>query len=536
MAQMELWSNGNKRQMFTPDVPIDHVIVSPLNPRQTRTDEHIKDIADLIVQNGFDQTCAPKAYRNNGCYEVFAGGNRLLAAQKAGCVSIPLYVYEGYEEAELWKLAYLDNDQAGKHNEVSCVDIWMDYQRRKAAGWSQNEIADALGVSQTLVSFRLRLAALSPAILDYFITTNGLNERHAREIVDLLPGNNLDPWLTRDAAMLEVIETVIKRTVAPTAKHFAEEVEKFNATIAHAQDCLGKLDEQWHEQFIQLLAKKKARSTAQVDAHYNTIAKLQADDARRQTEAAELAARKATEEEQRKVRESYLVEQRNYYLSKLVHGDARKVHIPLNIKLLFTDPPYGKDYQSNRRVVTSQADKIENDNEAAFDLLADVLGRFYPRMAEDSFALVWCDWRHQCRFADIITGAGFEIRAEVIWNKPNHGSGDIYGAPAPKHEKFFFAVKGNPKLTEGKRFDSVLDGSKFLGSGHPTEKPTDLIAMVIESLTLEGDVVADPFMGSGSVPLTAFRLQRDFWGCDLSEQWHKFAGEQLFNLVKAQVK
>ncbi len=164
-------------------------------------------------------------------------------------------------------------------------------------------------------------------------------------------------------------------------------------------------------------------------------------------------------------------------------------------------------------------------------LLGDVLRHMMPYLAIDAFVLVWCDWRQQCATIDLLEGMGLTVREEVVWDKPNHSTGDLQGAPARKHEKFLFAVKGNPKLV-GRRFDTVLQGGDFIGSDHPTEKPVDLIATVIESCTEIGDLVADPFMGSGSVPITAHRTGRDFWGCELNKGWHGAASDNLLHLLE----
>jgi site-specific DNA-methyltransferase (adenine-specific) len=217
-----------------------------------------------------------------------------------------------------------------------------------------------------------------------------------------------------------------------------------------------------------------------------------------------------------------------------VHGDVRKVTPPRTIKLLFTDPPYGMDFQSNRRVASAKADTIEGDSnpEEALSLLKDALTIACPHLAPDAFVLVWCDWRQQDATIQLLNSLGLTVREEVIWDKPNHSSGDLFGAPARKHEKFLFAVQGNPKLV-GDRFETVLQGSKFLGSDHPTEKPIDLIATVIKSCTEPGDLVADPFMGSGGVPVTAYKEDRDFWGCELDKGWHGAASDHLLRLLEA---
>ena len=144
----------------------------------------------------------------------------------------------------------------------------------------------------------------------------------------------------------------------------------------------------------------------------------------------------------------------------LVCGDAREMvaQMPSGTKLLFSDPPYGMDWQSNRRTVKDKPDKIANDGDlnTALDLLDFVLGAAYDKLADDAFVCLWCDWKNYAAFKSAVEANRLSVRSVIVWNKPNHGTGDLEGAPAPKHEWIIFAVKGNPKLT-GQRFDDGDD-------------------------------------------------------------------------------
>mgnify|MGYP002516792831 FL=1 len=57
--------------------------------------------------------------------------------------------------------------------------------------------------------------------------------------------------------------------------------------------------------------------------------------------------------------------------------------------------------------------------------------------------------------------------------------------------------------------------------GHPTPKPVHIIRTLIENSTQEGDVVLDPFMGSGTTAIAAIRSNRHYIGFELSEEYHK---------------
>jgi site-specific DNA-methyltransferase (adenine-specific) len=513
------------------NVPVGSCEVSPFNPRRTRADVDIDSLARRMERNGFEITRALWVYQAGDRYMVFAGGNRLLAVQRTPIATVPVVLHKGYTDEEIVGLADQDNENDEYHRPVPLVDVWMDYKRLADMGWTQQRIADAKGVSQFNVSIRLAFAYFPSSVQAAFIANDFLRESHAREIRELLHCNNLAPWLDREIAMLEVIQAGIKK--GGTARHFAEQVEHYNGLITLAQEQINALPAEYVDGYLADLVNRKARSRAALmQAYTETQQRVTAD---RRREEDKLRAQ-ADEAEQKRIaaeREAHRAAVIRDQLAKLVHGDARQQQPPSNIKLLFTDPPYGMDFQSNRRVVMAKAPTLVGDKTPAeaMTLLADILARFESYLADDAFVLVWCDWRQQAATISILEAAGLSMREEVIWDKPNHSSGDLFGAPARKHEKFLFAVKGNPKLT-GQRFETVLRGNQFINGDHPTEKPVDLIETIVRSCTEEGDLVVDPFMGTGSVPLTACKLHRDFWGCELDKTWHGIASDRLLKIIE----
>jgi len=410
----------------------------------------------------------------------------------------------------------------------------MDYKRLTDMGWKQNRIATAKGVSEALVSLRMQYAQWPKSVLKFF--TNGdANEGHARELRQILQCKDSSGWLTWEGAALEVIEAALRKAGAAknvTAKQIADLVAQYNGFIELAQTCADKLEEPWRNKFRDELVTVKARTKPAVEAAYGRTVEAQRKDAQRK---AEELARQQNEAEADQVRLEREAEQNRRIaaiMANLVHDDARIAMqgAPVGIKLVLTDPPYGQDFQSNRRVVSAKAPKLANDNEQAFGLLCVVLTEAYKHMADDSTLLVWSSWRYECEFRQIVTACGFTIKGSLIWDKPNHGSGDLEGSFAPKHERIIHAVKGNPKLN--RRHDDVLRGTQFLGTEHPTEKPLDLLAVLIEATTNEGDIVADPFAGSGSTVIAAHQARRNFWACELDEDWFKAASSELYDLVK----
>lgn len=513
-------------------VAIERLQVSPFNPRRTRPADSVQKLAERMNRNGYEITRAMWVYPVNGHYEVFAGGTRLEAAKMAGLESVPVVVHEGFTEDQITRLADEDNENDEYHSTVPIVDVWMDYKRLADMGWEKQRIATAKSVTNSTVTARLKYAEMPQSVLSVFFKNDFLRESHSAEICGI-SNFEMAPWLDRETAMIEVLQTGLKR--GATANDFKKLVEEYNGLVSYAQECAEQLDAEWRAQFVEALATEKARTKAAVKRVHNQIVNKQLAQAQRE---AEELARQQSEAEAAKMRlerEAALNAKIEKELSKIVHGDAREqIHnAPFGFKLLLTDPPYGMNFQSNRRVVSAKADRIENDDEGALALLADVLTVAYDRMAEDSTILVWVGWKQECEFRQVIRDAGYTIKGSLIWDKPNHGTGDLTGSFAPKHERIIHAVKGNPKLQF--RPDDVLTGNEFVGSDHPTEKPLDLLRLLISATTSEGDCVVDTFGGVGSTVIASRSVHRDFWMCEKDEGWHKTAVDNVFQMIRLEV-
>lgn len=197
-----------------------------------------------------------------------------------------------------------------------------------------------------------------------------------------------------------------------------------------------------------------------------------------------------------------------------------------SIRLLLTDPPYGMDYQSNRRVASPKADKIAGDGDllGALDLLRDMLTAAEPLLMPDCHLLIFTGWRYEPQFRDVIEQAGFEIAGSVVWVKENHSSGDL-GAFAPRHERIIHARRGKAKVFP--RHDDVFTEARGSETEHPTEKPVALLRALIECTTEPGERVLDPFAGSGSTVVAARDCGRIGIGIELAEQWYAVGARRL---------
>ena len=203
-----------------------------------------------------------------------------------------------------------------------------------------------------------------------------------------------------------------------------------------------------------------------------------------------------------------------------------------SIAVLLTDPPYGMGYQSNYRLDTRKDrkhDKIENDGEGEGPAeMAECVAAFVPKLAADAHVFVFTNWRNEEAMRNAMADAGLTVKSSIVWVKNNTGMGDLTGAFAPKHERIIHAVKGSPILFE--READVLEFDRVSTDRHPTEKPVDLLSRLIEITSVAGQRVADPFGGVGSTCEAAVSLGRNYWGCELKEDYYEQGKTRLDGL------
>jgi len=129
-----------------------------------------------------------------------------------------------------------------------------------------------------------------------------------------------------------------------------------------------------------------------------------------------------------------------------------------------------------------------------------------------------------------ILGQSLPVRGLLVWDKGKPGMGDLkhWGC---SHE--LIASCGTGTL-RGKRDNSVLRFATCPphDRNHPTEKPVDLLTYLIEKITDPGDVVCDPFMGSGTTGIACIRAGRKFIGIEKDARYFEIARARLENELR----
>jgi site-specific DNA-methyltransferase (adenine-specific) len=211
--------------------------------------------------------------------------------------------------------------------------------------------------------------------------------------------------------------------------------------------------------------------------------------------------------------------------------------------LVVTDPPYGVSYaeknaflnafdEGNRVQTPIQNDHL--DKESVQKLWNDSFTQMGASMRPG--ACVYCfmpQGGDQMMMMMMMTGAGIEPRHELIWLKNNHvlGRTDY----AYKHEPIMYAWKSGGHRFYGDFQTSVLEFDRPNSSKlHPTMKPVELIARLVQNSSVVGDVLYDPFLGSGTTLIAAEQLGRKCYGMEISpaycdvivKRWENLTGKK----------
>ena len=195
----------------------------------------------------------------------------------------------------------------------------------------------------------------------------------------------------------------------------------------------------------------------------------------------------------------------------IIHDDSLTVLRQMeaeNIDAIITDPPYGINY------VSQTGARIKNDKSPFIWFLYDA----YRVLKPGGAILCFTRWDVEQTFIDAIKLAGFQVKSEVIWDKVHHGMGDTKAAFAPSHENIVFAIKGKYSFP-GHRPKDLVTFSK-------------LIANLITSVTKPGDLILDPFAGSGSTLVAAKKTGRRFIGVELDDEYFEKAHRRIEEAVE----
>jgi DNA modification methylase len=216
--------------------------------------------------------------------------------------------------------------------------------------------------------------------------------------------------------------------------------------------------------------------------------------------------------------------------------DVRRLLGDVRPRLMVTDPPYGVDYDPTWRneagvSTTKRTGKVANDDRADW--------REAWALFPGDTAYIWHAAVHATTVAESLIACGFDIRAQIVWSKSRFalGRGDYHW----QHEPCWYSVrKGARSNWQGARDQSTLwsiaaAGAEDAATPHGTQKPVEAMRRPIVNNSARGDLVYEPFCGSGTTLIAAETVGRACLAMELEPaycdvivaRWQEFTGKEV---------
>lgn len=251
------------------------------------------------------------------------------------------------------------------------------------------------------------------------------------------------------------------------------------------------------------------------------------------------------------------------YKNKIINGDCVEILSKLpsgSVDLIFADPPYNLQIQDN----------LFRPNQTKVDGVQDDWDKFSSFKEYDNFSILWLkecrrvlkdngtiwvigSYHNIFRVGKIMMDLGFWVLNDIQWFKtnpmPNFKGTRFTNATetmlwckkSEKQKSYTFNYKLMKYLNGNKQMQSVWQIPLCIGSErlrdeegkklHSTQKPEQLLKRVILSSSNVGDIVLDPFFGSGTTGAVAKKLKRNFIGIEKEPNYVKIAEERINNIT-----
>lgn len=240
--------------------------------------------------------------------------------------------------------------------------------------------------------------------------------------------------------------------------------------------------------------------------------------------------------------------------NKFILGSAENMkELPDNsVHLMITSPPYNvsKEYDEDLSLI-EYLQLLENSFKETYRVLVNG-GRACINVAN-------LGRKPYIPLSDYISkmmiDIGFNMRGEIIWNKaasasPSTAWGSWQSAANPIlrdiHEYILVFSKGDYKREKGEKENTIskeqfMEWTKSIWTmnaesarriGHPAPFPEELPYRLIQLYSFKGDIILDPFMGSGTTAVSALKTDRKFVGYDISKEYIDLAEKRIEFLLK----
>jgi len=186
-----------------------------------------------------------------------------------------------------------------------------------------------------------------------------------------------------------------------------------------------------------------------------------------------------------------------------------------SVDLVVTDPAY-ESLEKHRAIGTTT--RLKHSKASSNDWFQIFPNSRFPELFREihrvlrnnSHFYLFCDQETMFVAKPLAEAAGFRFWKPLVWDKCKIGMGYHYRS---RYELILFFEKGKRRLNDLRVADVIAHPR--IHRGYPAEKPTAVSETLIEQSSAPGELVVDPFAGSGSVGVAALLAGRSFLGCDI---------------------
>ena len=210
---------------------------------------------------------------------------------------------------------------------------------------------------------------------------------------------------------------------------------------------------------------------------------------------------------------------------QIIEGDSNSVlqECPCSaVDLVVTDPPYLGRYRDHI------GRRLANDDKP--EAVVSVYKEIFRVLRPDAYCVTFYGWTAIADFARAWDEAGFRTLGHIVWPK-------TYASNAKhteyRHEAAYLLAKGRPAMPPLPLPD--VQPWEYSGNHeHPTEKAVNVIAPLIKAYSRPGDLVLDPFSGSGTTAVAAALSGRRYIGVELEHRYCELARRRLAGVQHSQ--
>ena len=214
-----------------------------------------------------------------------------------------------------------------------------------------------------------------------------------------------------------------------------------------------------------------------------------------------------------------------------------------SVDLVVTSPPYNKGFYANKNAKQSKVWNTLNGRKIAYDSFSDDMPpeeyeEWQKAVISECIRILKPSGSLFYNHKDIIYKGlivppkwvyDFKVRQQIIWDRQSSCMIDPHYF-MPANEWIYWIVKDEKRVFFDKEKSAFMTNIWRMNTDknpHPAPFPYIMAANIINCCSKEGDIVYDPFMGSGTTALASVKLGRQYIGSEISEKYVQMANEKI---------